>query len=139
MLFYVSQVQIEMYTQHKVEEIIEEAKKNNLNDKEEVIDPSIDGILISQLKKQILTSTKALDPDKGIMARGLIVAPWQTITGALLLAPETIPEGALVVVTTEKPTDFWYIKYLFALLGVFVLIFLWALVLAFLRYQANKN
>lgn len=56
--------------------------------------------------------------------------PWDHIEWVSLTVPRTVPDQAWVLLTEERPQAYWYVPILFALLGLFGLLFSWALVRA---------
>lgn len=61
------------------------------------------------------------------------VIPWTAIDVVAVWAPRSVPAGAWVVLTDEKPGDYWYLKLVYAGLALIGLLFTWALVRAIRR------
>lgn len=61
------------------------------------------------------------------------VVPWTAIDVVALWAPRTVPAGAWVVLTDERPGDYWYLTLIFAGLALIGALFTWALVRAVRR------
>ncbi len=59
--------------------------------------------------------------------------PWTAIDVAAVWAPRTMPAGAWVVLTDEKPGAYWYLTWAFAGLALIAVLFTWALVMAVRR------
>ena len=53
--------------------------------------------------------------------------PRGEITSVLVAVPRSAPADARVVITTERPGDFWYVLPLAIFFGLFALLFAWAL------------
>ncbi len=64
--------------------------------------------------------------------------PWLHISSIAVTVPRAVPADAMVLLTGERPGSFWYLIPLYVVLGVFVLLFLWALVQYF-RHDAGKR
>ena len=61
------------------------------------------------------------------------VIPWSAIDVAGVWAPRTIPDGAWVILTDERPGDYWYLHLIYAGLILIGLLAVWALVRAVRR------
>ncbi|HVV82515.1 MAG TPA: hypothetical protein VHE35_05520 [Kofleriaceae bacterium] len=59
--------------------------------------------------------------------------PWSAIDVAGIWAPRTMPSGARVILTDEKPADYWYLTWVYIGLAVIGVLFTWALVMAIRR------
>jgi hypothetical protein len=57
---------------------------------------------------------------------GTIAIPWSSITGVAVYTPRDAPADARVLVTTERPDDYWYVLVLYVAFGLFALLFGWA-------------
>jgi hypothetical protein len=61
----------------------------------------------------------------GIMA-GLDEVPWSDVTEVTVAVKSAIPEDARVLLTDQRPADYWYVLPLSLVLAAFVLLFSWA-------------
>ncbi len=61
------------------------------------------------------------------------VIPWAAIDVAAVWAPRAMPAGARVVITDERPADYWYLTPLYVVLAVLTALFAWALAMAVRR------
>jgi len=75
----------------------------------------------------------------GLTIAGTGTMPWSHVSSIALIVPRTIPSNALVLLTNERPGAYWYILPLYVVLGVFVLLFLWALIQYFRRDFGSKT
>lgn len=54
--------------------------------------------------------------------------PWSSLSWIALYVPRSMPAGAQVIVTQDRPQTYWYVLPVFVLVGLFGMIFFWALV-----------
>lgn len=59
--------------------------------------------------------------------------PWAAVDVAALWVPRPMPAGARVVLTEEKPADYWYLTWVYLGLAIIGALFSWALVVAVRR------
>ena len=59
--------------------------------------------------------------------------PWRAIDVAAVWAPRPVPAGAKVILVDEKPGSYWYLPPVYIGLGLFAVLFTWALILAVRR------
>ncbi len=55
------------------------------------------------------------------------IIPWSELDLLALEVPRPVPETARIVLTDESPAGYWYVPILYVVLGVFGLLFAWAL------------
>jgi len=70
---------------------------------------------------------------EGLVIAGTDTVPWAHVSSVSLLTTRSLPSNAMVLLTNERPGNYWYMLPLFVLLGVFVLLFVWALFQYFRR------
>jgi len=59
--------------------------------------------------------------------QGSVDIPYASIRTVALQVPRTAPVNARVIVTTDRPDDYWYVLPLYFVFGAFALLFGWAL------------
>lgn len=69
----------------------------------------------------------------GLPGRAGAPIPWSAIDVAAVWAPRTMPAAARVVITDERPGDYWYLTPLYVGLAVIAALFAWALAMAVRR------
>ncbi len=62
------------------------------------------------------------------------VIPWSLVDVAAIWAPRAVPADARVLLVDEKPGNYWYLPPVYVGLGLFAVLFTWALVLAIRRH-----
>ena len=91
-------------------------------------DKKLHSALIEPVEKDYHTTWGALAQEGDDLTFGDTRVPWRDVQWVAVDVPRRLPANALILLTQEKPETYWYVLPLFILLGLFGLLFLWALV-----------
>jgi hypothetical protein len=88
------------------------------------------GAQVIPVEQALTARWDALAVRKGELHVGEHVIPLAEISAVAIAHRPPVPEGAVVIVTTERPADYWYILPLLVLFALFALLFGWTLLRA---------
>lgn len=76
----------------------------------------------------------------GLVISGKAALPWANLSSISVTVPRTVPSDAMVLIAHESPTAYWYLPYVYVVLGLFAALFLWAFIRSLLpRKEASTR